>query len=363
MNRFWSRYRPWVVVAVAAAVLAAGVVMVIARRQDGGVQGGSIDQAGPEPPSTGATTSTVAPAPAPLTGLPADPTSLGRVALVVKIDNAEGLARPQAGINQADVVIEEKVEGNISRLLAVFQSTGADSVGPVRSARSTDLSLLEALNRPLFAYSGANRMVLELVRAAPLVDVGFDAAPRDYERLAGRKAPSNLFTSTGALWARAPEGSGPPGPFARFAEPGIEPTLPTGAFPAASVGFAFGATGARIEYRWDARARAWLRWQNGTEHVDSDGEQVAPVNVVVQFVRYVDSGARDSAGNPVPEAKTTGEGDALVLTGGAVVRGTWSRPDPTRPTTYRDAQGQPVTLAAGRTWVALLPVGAPVDIG
>ncbi|WP_208027783.1 DUF3048 domain-containing protein [Rhabdothermincola sediminis] len=343
---------------LAGGLLAAAVFLLAAR---GGEQ---VEQAGPGAPVAETTTTVPAPAPlAPLTGLPADPAALERVALVVKIDNAEGLARPQAGINQADVVIEEKVEGNISRFVAVFHSTDAPLVGPVRSARTTDLSLIDALDRPLFAYSGANRIFLELVRAAPLVDVGFDAAPSDYERLPGRKAPNNLFTSTPALWARAPAGGSPPAPFASFAAPGSRAVPPAGALPAATGGFSFGATGTRIEYRWDPSRRGWLRWQNGTEHVDTDGSQVAPANVIVQFVRYVDSGARDSAGNPVPEAETTGEGDALVFTEGAVIAGTWSRPDPTRMAAYQDAAGQPVTLTAGRTWVALVPVGTNVDVG
>ena len=112
--------------------------------------------------TTIATTTTAPPPTFPLTGLPA--TDLGllkRPALVVKIDNADGsgagnAARPQSGLNQADVVYEEMVEGSVTRLAAVFQSGDSDPVGPIRSFRTTDVAVFTPLHNPLFAWSGAN---------------------------------------------------------------------------------------------------------------------------------------------------------------------------------------------------------------
>ncbi|MGH9004055.1 MAG: DUF3048 domain-containing protein, partial [Acidimicrobiia bacterium] len=104
--------------------------------------------------------------PAPLTGLPMDPGRAGRPVLVVKIDNAPK-ARPQVGLNQADVIFEEGVEGGITRFAVLFHSKDTDLVGPVRSARSTDIALVTPLNHPLFAYSGANDVFKEYVARAP----------------------------------------------------------------------------------------------------------------------------------------------------------------------------------------------------
>ncbi|MGH9151205.1 MAG: DUF3048 domain-containing protein, partial [Acidimicrobiales bacterium] len=146
--------------------------------------------------STSTATTSAAPAAdaAPLTGLPQpDAARRGRVALVVKLDNAPR-GRPQAGINQADVVVVEKVEDGITRLFTVFHTNDADPVGPVRSARSTDIPLVTPLNRPLFAYAGTNAAFQRLVDEAPLVDVGFNKAAVDYRRQGGRPAPYNLFT-------------------------------------------------------------------------------------------------------------------------------------------------------------------------
>src|SRR6202023_2878882 len=113
------------------------------------------------------------------------------------IDNAPR-ARPQIGLVQADVVVEEQVEGGVTRFAAIFQSQDVSRVGPVRSARSTDIALVANLDRPLFAYSGANARFLQLVHAAPLVDVGVDADPGIYARDFTRPSPYNLFSNIAA---------------------------------------------------------------------------------------------------------------------------------------------------------------------
>ena len=296
---------------------------------------------------------------APLTGLSQpDAGRRQRVALVVKIDNAPR-ARPQAGLNQADVVMAERVEDGVTRLFAVFHSNDADPVGPVRSARSTDIALAASLRRPLFAHSGTNAVFQQQLKTAPLVDVGVDVAPGDYRRQAGRPAPYNLFTSTTALFRRAPAGATAPAPLFSY-RPADQPLAAAGAAPAA---------GAHLEYRgrhittvvdwvWDAGAGGWRRAQDATPHVDAAGAQVVARNVIVQIVEYRDTGLRDRSNTAVPEAHLTCEGEAWVLTDAKVVKGRWSKPTPEAVTSYTDAGGQPVGLTPGTTWVELPPPGA-----
>jgi hypothetical protein len=93
--------------------------------------------------------------------------------------------------------------------------------------------------------------------------------------------------------------------------------------------------------------------QNGTPHVDAADAEVAPRNVVVQFVGYRDTGFVDQSGTAVPEAELLGEGEAWILTDGQIVRGRWSKPDAATTTTYLDSAGQPVKLTPGQTWVEL----------
>jgi hypothetical protein len=295
-----------------------------------------------------ATTTTAGPI-APLTGL-AGP-GADRPALIVKIDNAPK-GRPQAGINAADIVIEELVEGGITRLAVIFHSSDADPVGPVRSARSTDIAIASSLNRPLFAYSGANAVFLELVHAAPLVDVGVGVQKDSYRREPGRPSLYNLFTTTAQLFARAAEGGGPPPPMFAYRAAGEK--VAAGAEASTGVAMEYrDKVRTAVEWTWHAESKTWRRVQNGTPHVDAAGEQVAPQNVVVQFVDYRDTGFVDQSGTAVPEAELIGEGEAWVFTAGKVVRGRWSKPDATTPTAFVDAAGEPVKLTPGRTWIEL----------
>jgi hypothetical protein len=113
-----------------------------------------------------------------------------------------------------------------------------------------------------------------------------------------------------------------------------------------------------VDYAWDAAAGGWKRAQNGTPHVDTAGAQVAPRNVVLQFVEYRDTGQTDRSNTAVPEAQLVGGGEAWVLTDGKVVKGRWSKPTPDAVTSYTDAGGQPVPLTPGATWIELPPPGA-----
>ena len=268
-----------------------------------------------------------------------------RPALAVKIDNVS-VARPQEGINQADVVYEELVEAGLTRLVAVFQTTGARSVGPIRSARTSDPPLLEGFDRPLFAYSGANRGTRRAVAASELTDIGYDTATSLYWRSTSRRAPHNLFSATDRLWGKYPERDEIPK--APFAFRTVLDELHPSAEPVAGVFVDFGH--AEIDYAWNGEG--WERTHNGDAHRDSDGVRVAPPNVVIQFTTYGTS----SADSRSPEAQTVGSGEAWVFTDGHVVRGRWERPDPSRPATLV-ADGRPIRLTPGRTWVALARAG------
>lgn len=303
---------------------------------------------GEESPTTTSrpTTTTAAAGPiVPLTGRPGD--GPARPALVVKIDNAPK-ARPQAGINQADIVVEEAVEGGITRLFTVFHSQDPPVIGPVRSARSTDIALAAVLNRPLFAYSGANNVFLKLIQEAPMVDIGVNAVPGAYRRERGRPALYDLFSSSGALFDAAPPGSAPPPPIFQYGP------AASGGKPSQGVHLEFrGRVVTLVDWRWDAAKAGWVRTQNDTAHVDAEGAQVTATNVVVQVVPYKDTGIRDQSGEPVPEAELVGKGRALVFRDGTVTEGEWTKASPEAITEYKTPDGKPLTLNPGQTWVEL----------
>jgi hypothetical protein len=333
------RHTPLVVVAA----------LLLAACSGGGDEGGS-----PAPVAEGPTT-TLAPI-APLTGLPlTDQARLARPALVVKIENAP-VSRPQSGLDVADVVYEEIVEGGITRFLAVFHSTDADLVGPVRSVRPSDPDIAAPFG-PLFAYSGGIPTFLQALQRTPgITDVGVDrldeGPDKPYTRRAGRRAPNNLYASTPKLYAAAPRGeTRPPGRFADFLPAG-EAFAASGATPATSLNATIGTTA--VAFTYDAGSKTYRR-----AGLAEGNATVAPTNVIVQFTRYDETDETDLTNATVEKAVTVGSGDALILSGGMAVRGKWSRSSPTAFTTYTDASGAPIRLAAGRTWVELARNGAP----
>ena len=342
-----SGRRTLALVAAVAVVVAVAVGATL-------VAGGGHERSETPPPSTSAPVATTLP----LLGTP------GRVprrtALAVKIDDTER-GRPPTRLTRADVVFEEMVEGGLTRLLAVYHSRDPGTVGPVRSARSTDLSILAELGRPLFAWSGANATFAAAVRAADVVDVGVAAAPGAYRRAGDRRAPYNLYAAPVRLRAAGAGDAGsatPPRALFSYRAAGV-PLSGPGAGPAD--GFrttGAGAVGTRVEWSWSPDLAAWVRSQNGTPHVDRDGVRVRAANVVVRWTPYGDSGVGDSTGAVVPKARAVGAGAAWLLSGPRVLRGRWHKPAAGAPTTYTDAAGRPLLLAPGPTWVEVLPPGA-----
>ncbi len=304
------------------------------------------------------TTTTTEPHRMQLTGMPvADELAALRTAMIVKIDNNNGNARPQRGINTADVVIEEAVEGNESRFFAVFHTNYTDPVGPVRSARTSDIDLMAMFGRPTFSSSGGNGGTMGAIRAAEVAVVaGHDSQYGSYFfRMSNdgdirRRAPHNLFTNLSELCSAAcPEGSPPP-PFATWLAEGE--TRPT-ALPTAGVDITFGNN--PVQWVWNPDTAGFLRWQKGTPHVDPDDTQVNAQNVLLLMTPYGTS-PFDSRS---PEAHTVGYGEAWVLTNGTVTHGSWDRPTREVPYTLRDDEGNVIPLTPGQTWVELLRTDKP----
>ena len=283
----------------------------------------------------------------PLTGVPTR-LAARRPALAVKIDNVDQ-ARPQTGVEHADIVYEEMVEGNLTRLIAVFHTDLPAVVGPVRSIRTTDIDVLDQLNTPLLAASGANSGVLSAVTQADLVNVNALAAGRAYHRDNSRRAPHNLYATTAELYAAANGAGGMPTALFAYRDPEVQPV---GQPAPGGVVIEFGR--ATVTFAWSGSDKGWQRTQNGRAHVTAAGTQLAPANVVVLEVPYGVSAA-DAAS---PEAHTVGSGVAHVFAAGRRITGTWSRASSSDPIALRDSQGAEILLTRGQTFVELAPPGS-----
>ncbi|MFM9371293.1 DUF3048 domain-containing protein [Streptomyces sp. Da 82-17] len=260
----------------------------------------------------------------------------GCTPLAVKIDNVAP-ARPHTGLDRADVIHVEQVESGLSRLLAVY-ATGdlPESVGPVRSARETDLDLLGQYGRPLLAYSGAQSKLQPLIDAAPLEPRTPGDDPDAFRRSADRAAPHNLFLRPDRLDPRPTACD--PASFGFRVGPrpqgGEDTSRHTVRYPAARFGFV-----------WSAERDHW--------RVELDGKPSAltPATVVVQYTEVRDSRFQDRWGNVSPFTETVGSGAALLLRNGRAYEAEWSRTAADRPTEYRTPDGQRMNVARGQVWV------------
>jgi len=285
----------------------------------------------------------------PLTGLSVDRPDAGRPSLAVKIDNIDD-ARPQSGLNFADIVYDTLVEGGQTRLFAVYHSHDADVVGPIRSARPVDADLLRALNGGLFAYSGAAPGEI-----APSIDhstatlLSNDDGVSAFYRAKGHRAPHNVYASTKDLYAAGAEaGNQSPAPPALFhfgpPAPGGQPNttadVPMGNYATAS-------------WAWNSQLGQYERAQNGTSDTLEDGTRITADNVLIMSVDIAGTGVFDVNGVEDPLPVVIGSGPCALLRDGQLVQGTWSRPSLTDPTVFHDAAGHDLVFHTGRTWVEL----------
>ena len=359
LARILDTPRKRIAVAIVGFVLLVGAVAAFAL-------GGDDEEAAPTTTTstTIPTTTTAAPGAgplAPLTGLPGNyGERITRPALVVKIDNDNRKARPQVGLNEADVVYEERVEGGVTRFLTIFHSHDSVPVGPVRSARTSDIAIVSPLRHPYFAWSGANPTFARRIRAAALKDVGYDVLSGEYFREGSRRAPHNLMLKNTKTIKGIPNKGGEPPPPLFTYRTGDQPVAHCTETKGAAVSFGGGAGGAPVEWRWNGKG--WARSQGGTPHVDAAGVRVAPANVVIQFVNYAPTDVADQFGVPIPEAQLVGQGDVWILTGGGsqpacVVKGKWRKQHLGSVTDFLAEDGTRIKLTRGTTWVELPPPG------
>lgn len=294
-----------------------------------------------------------APANCPLTDTPPPGGVPNRPVLGIKVENAPA-ARPQTGLDKADIVYEEPVEGGVTRFLAIYQCQNAPRIEPVRSARVEDIDLLDQFPKPLFGNAGGSppteKALAAAVAAGQLVNIDYNGPGYSRDPARGNDEHS-LYTSTSALYSRPDaKGGAVPSPIFPYA------ASPPAGGPGAEVDVNFSQY-SDVTWKWNASANAYQRYYNGTTPSnESDGSIMSTPNLIVQEVAVTMSWwVEDSSGSHQPIATLTGTGNALVCRQGTCVNGTWSRPSASQPTEYLDSSGAQVALVPGQTWVELAP--------
>jgi Protein of unknown function (DUF3048) N-terminal domain/Protein of unknown function (DUF3048) C-terminal domain len=305
-----------------------------------------------------AVTQAVAPDPpptCPLSGTPAPAGSIpDRGVVAVKVENTTD-AYPQDGVDKADIVYEEVVEGGITRWVALYQCAETKRVGPVRSVRTTDPDILlqPPYGKPILAYSGGANKVVKIANRAGLhlVDEtsGGDAFTRDPNRV----EPHNLFVSVPKVRkvekkyaAHAPDPMFAYTPYDQLDNKGKK---------AHSLSMTFSSL-ASVSWVWkNVDGGAWWREDDGKPNVLQSGDQIGAQNVIVQYVKAVPGPYSDVVGSPSPLVTMTGKGKAVLLRNGRQIAGSWSRPSLKDATTFTAKDGSEFQLEPGQTWVELYP--------
>ncbi len=318
--------------------------------------GASAD--GSAAPTSGSTTSSGGVNP--MTGLAG---ATGPV-LAIKVANTKE-ARPQSGLPGAAQVWVEEIEGGHLRFIAVYAGDYPTKIGPVRSARETDVGLVPQFGKPGFAYAGADTPVLaEIAKAEQdglLVDLDKDAKvdgtpvrPTSYSTDPERKVPYNFYANGAALAGFATKAGVQPPATGGFA---FGPAAP-GSTPCTTLAATWSkhATGGA---RWDAAAKTWVIQFSGADLLDREsGKPLTATDIVV--LRAKDAASTiDRSNYQVPVLQSYGPdgGEAIVMRDGTCTTGRWSRPTQTSPTVLTTADGAPMTLAPGRSWVFTVGVG------
>lgn len=269
--------------------------------------------------------------------------------LAVKIDDTNA-AHPQIGLEDADVVYIEQVEGGLTRLAAIFSSVIPERVGPIRSARISDIEMLAQYGRVAFAYSGAQKKLLPVIDAANLQNLGAQAQPPSiYTTDPNRVAPVAMVLRADLLMAKV-------------IEKNYQITT------AENVGWSFGDApqrgkptesvimhwpAARYSAAWSESQSRWLLSYNSESNVAESGIVLGPTTLVIQMVLITDSEYRDKVGGITPFSQTVGNGRGFILRDGKTFNALWSRASEGVGTTWTSSDGKEIKFAPGQIWVAL----------
>jgi len=323
----------------AAALLATTLVLAGCGSNDAPENG----DGGDAPDAQNVAASTTVKSTWPMTGLPVtgdEEAAQKHPVMVLKMDNTAASA-PQQGLGSADMVVEELVEGGMTRLAAFYYSKIPGDVGPVRSMRASDIGIVSPVEATVVT-SGAAQVTINRIDGAGIN--WYTEGDKGFYRDSGRAAPYNLFTdmSETASLVDQEDAERP----ADYLPWGDEKDFPQGQ-PARTLAASF--SGGHTT-NWTYRGGKYV---NENTYAGT-GDEFPADTVLVLRVKVGDAGYRDPAGNPVPETQFTGKGQAMIFHDGRLVRGQWTK-DSLGSSLKLSTEAGELTVPAGHTWIELVP--------
>jgi len=266
-------------------------------------------------------------------------------AVMVMVDN-HNKARPHSGLDKADLIYEILAEGGITRFLAFYYTQEAEKIGPVRSARYYFVQLARGYNYP-YAHAGGNVDALQLIKKLNVKDMDEIYNSGEYFwRDNQRKPPHNLYSSTEKLIAGAQKKGYSLSPLQK---------LPVG-----NTWTGTGNQDIKLDYstgkstytvNWHYNGQEYERQMNGQPHIMENGTPIKAQNILV-----LAAATREVVKEELQsEINILSKGQLIYFIEGKMQKGTWEKTSAQNPLNFKDAQGQPLKIKDGQTWVQVLP--------
>jgi hypothetical protein len=272
--------------------------------------------------------------------------------IIIQIENStQPTVRPQTGMQQADMIYEYISEFGIPRLTAIYWHPPSSMIAPVRSCRLITVQL-EQMYRGMIYCSGANDYVLGQVWKWPNVVYDYAYMYSWMYRTGDRVAPHNVQARPDEITAHTAAANLPALNY------GIAPAHPDvplpGAIPATSVTI----PQHNAVWRYDANMHEYLKWQDGVPFTNVGTGQVHAKNLIIEHVTsYLDVNPANTGVHHTYNTEyyeLAGEGTADIYTDGGMIHATWKHPNRDLPVVYYDANGNPIDLNTGLTWVHVI---------
>ncbi|MEY4197291.1 MAG: putative lipoprotein YerB precursor [Actinomycetota bacterium] len=283
--------------------------------------------------------------PSPLSGLPGGE---GKPVVMVKYGNSRP-DRPHYNLNQADLIYVEEVEWGLTRIAAMFNTKFPSVVGPTRSARISDLELLEQFTNPGLAYSGANDVLLKAIRKSQSISLSPSDRSSFYYRNLSKAAPHNQLLRLSSMMAKETK-------VGAIKDVGLTFNAAPATGGTKTTYFQAAWSSARVSGSWTGKS--WTISFDGSIHRDAVNKSfLTPKTIVLQYVERKETKYGDKFGGKTPLLKTVGSGRAIILRNGQSFDGTWSRPTSEAGTIFSVANSQ-FAFDVGQVMIVLVDGGA-----
>jgi hypothetical protein len=283
--------------------------------------------------------------PSPLSGLPGGE---GKPVVMVKYGNSRP-DRPHYNLNQADLIYVEEVEWGLTRIAAMFNTKFPSVVGPTRSARISDLELLEQFTNPGLAYSGANDVLLKAIRKSQSISLSPSDRSSFYYRNLSKAAPHNQLLRLSSMMAKETK-------VGAIKDVGLTFNATPATGGTKTTYFLAAWSSARVSGSWTGKS--WTISFDGSIHRDAVNKSfLTPKTIVLQYVERKETKYGDKFGGKTPLLKTVGSGRAIILRNGQSFDGTWSRPTSEAGTIFSVANSQ-FAFDVGQVMIVLVDGGA-----